>query len=458
MTGSIFLGLLQNTAILLAFSMLYDNLWIRRERKGNPYIKILIGILIGAIGIILMLTPWTMVPGVVFDTRTVMLSISGLFFGLIPTITAMVIDTAYRWYVGGHGVWMGIATIIGSGTIGMLWRNFRFHRIQVNKNLELFLMGIAVHLVMMAGTFLLPSHLDESTRSTLILPIIVVYIPATVLLGRLMLNQHDNYINKRIKEQLLESERKLNLDLVKAKEQAEESDRLKTAFLANLSHEIRTPLNGILGFADILQNPSITGDEIRDYIGMIRISGTRMLEIMQNLIDISKLESGTMQLHQTKFNLNEQLDNLYYTFYNEAHEKGLELKYSKVLKDDNCLIVSDEEKINAILTNLLKNAIKFSASGTVSYGYLINDEGCLEYFVSDEGIGIPFHRQTAVFERFIQADTTPASTHEGAGLGLSIAKAFVEMLGGAIWLNSIPGKGTEVRFTLPDCTPQKVNT
>jgi signal transduction histidine kinase len=458
MTGSIFLGLLQNTAILLAFSMLYDNLWIRRERKGNPYIKILIGLLIGAIGIILMLSPWTMVPGVVFDTRTVMLSISGLFFGPIPTITAMVIDTVYRWYVGGHGVWMGIATIIGSGSIGMLWRSFRFHRIQVNKNRELLLMGIAVHVVMIASTLLLPSHLDDSTRATLILPIIIVYIPATVLLGRLMLNQYDHYINRRIKEQLLESERKLNLDLVKAKEQAEESDRLKTAFLANLSHEIRTPLNGILGFADILQNPSITDDEIRDYIGMIRISGTRMLEIMQNLIDISKLESGTMNLHHSEFNLHEQLDNLYYAFYNEANEKGLELKYSKGCTVDNYIIVSDEEKINSILTNLLKNAIKFSSSGTVNYGYIINDEGCLECFVSDEGIGIPFHRQSAVFERFIQADSTPASTHEGAGLGLSIAKAFVEMLGGAIWMNSVPGKGTEVRFTVPATAPKTVNT
>lgn len=457
MTGSIFLGLLQNTAILLAFSMLYDNLWIGRKRKGNPVIKILIGILIGAIGIILMLTPWTLVPGVVFDTRTVMLSISGLFFGPIPTVTAMVIDVAFRWYTGGHGIYMGIATIICSGSIGILWRYYRFDMLHKNINIELLLLGVAVHIIMLISIMLLPEHLYSDTFNTLIFPIILVYIPATILLGRLMHHQYDHYINRNIKEQLLERERKLNIDLVIAKERAEESDRLKTSFLANLSHEIRTPLNGILGFVDILQNPSISNDEIRDYLSMIRISGIRMLEIMQNLIDISKLESGTIRLHKTNFNLNEQLDNIYYVFYNEAIEKGLELKYSKSLSDDNCHVVSDEEKISGVLNNLLKNAIKFSKSGVIHFGYIINDEGCLEYFVTDEGIGIPFHRQSVVFERFVQAHTNPASSHEGAGLGLSIAKAFVEMLGGAIWINSIPDKGTEVRFTVPSCQMSKVN-
>lgn len=449
MTGSIILGLLQNTAILLAFSMLYDNLWIKRGRRGNAFLKILTGLLIGGIGIILMLTPWTLVPGLVFDTRSVMLSISGLFFGFIPTITAIIVDVIYRLYIGGQGVWMGTATIISSGVIGIIWHYLRFGRIHQNKNLEFLFLGITVHVFMLSWSFLLPIDLALQTIKNITIPVIIVYIPATMLLGQLMINQYDNWLNKRIKEQLLESERRLNMDLVKAKEKAEESDRLKTAFLANLSHEIRTPLNGLLGFADILRQPTMTEVEMREYLGMVKISGIRMLEIMQNLIDISKLESGTATLHCSNIDVNRQIDNLYFTFLQEVTEKGLTLHCHKALPDKSAFLFSDEEKINTTINNLLKNAVKFSRKGKIDFGYIINEEGNFEYFVTDEGEGVPVEKQAVIFERFIQVHPGQPSMYEGTGLGLSIAKAFVEMMGGAIWINSVVGKGTDIRFVIP---------
>lgn len=447
-TQSILLGLLQNSAILLAFSMLYDNLWISRGKSLTFLRKILIGILIGAIGIVLMLTPWTLVPGIVFDTRSVMLSIAGLFFGVVPTITAIIIDLLYRYYLGGTGMYMGMMTIFTAGSIGIIWNHYRFDKIGSSKNSELLLLGLFVHLVMLLGTFTLPRSIAVHTLKTIALPIAVVYIPATILLGRLLYKKYENYLIRLAKQELLITERQLNHDLQLAKEKAEESDRLKTAFLANLSHEIRTPLNGLLGFADILKNPAISDEEIRDYLTFIKISGVRMLEIMQNLIDISKLESGTMPLHYSNVNINEQLDNLYYLFLNEVSDKGLEFNFKKGLDDSDALITCDEEKVNSIISNLIKNSIKFSQKGKIEFGCFKNEDGRIEFFVSDEGIGIPLDKKDHVFERFAQGNPEPGF-QEGAGLGLSIAKSFVEMMGGDIWINSIPGKGTEVHFTIP---------
>ena len=125
MLASFLTGLLLNTAILLSFSMLYDNFWVRYHDKRGIISKLLIGVIVGIIGIILMLTPWILIPGITFDTRSVMLSISGLFFGPVPTIVAMVIDISYRWSMGGDGAWMGIAVILSSGSAGIAWRKFR---------------------------------------------------------------------------------------------------------------------------------------------------------------------------------------------------------------------------------------------------------------------------------------------------------------------------------------------
>lgn len=448
MTGSILLGLLQNTAILLAFGLLYDNLWINREEHPNLLIKIISGILIGTIGIVLMLSPWTMIPGIVFDTRSVMLSVAGLFFGPIPTVTAMAIDIAFRAIIGGGGSYMGIAVILLSGFTGIAWRLFRPFWMKRNKNVELLMLGIVVHVLMMGCTLLLPAEVRMNTLKAIAIPIIIVYIPAEVLLGRLLVSQYENWKARLAREELLQSEQRLVKDLIKAKEKAEESDRLKSAFLANLSHEIHTPMNGILGFAEILQNPDISDEEMKEYLGLMRTSGIRLLDIIQDLITISRLETRQVNIRAASVNINEMLDDLSAYFLSAADAKGIQLKAHKNLPDYESTITSDKEKIYTVLVNLIKNAIRFSDEGVIDFGY-VKKGRYLEFFVKDKGIGIPADRQAAIFDRFVQVDTSISNTRAGAGLGLAIVKAYVELLGGSVNVTSQEGKGAEFYFTVP---------
>jgi signal transduction histidine kinase len=242
--------------------------------------------------------------------------------------------------------------------------------------------------------------------------------------------------------------KKADRELVIAKERAEKSDRLKSAFLANMSHEIRTPMNGIMGFADLLKDPDLSEDERNEYIGIIRKSGNRLLNIINDLINISKIESGQMSVKYEETNINEQLDFLFRFFEAETRQKNLELSVVKSLKDSECAIMTDKEKVYAILTNLIKNAIKFTEEGAIQFGYFIRGEN-VEFFVKDTGIGISKENQHAILERFIQVDSGFSSGYEGAGLGLSISKAYVELLGGKIWIESELGKGSAFYFLLP---------
>ncbi|MEI7501357.1 MAG: ATP-binding protein, partial [Bacteroidota bacterium] len=242
--------------------------------------------------------------------------------------------------------------------------------------------------------------------------------------------------------------KRVEQELIAAKERAEESDRLKSAFLANMSHEIRTPMNGILGFAQLLKEPNLTGEEQQEYIRIIDKSGKRMLNIIHDIVDISKIESGQMNVSISETNINEQIEYIYDFFIPDVGKKRLQLSYNNTLPSKEAIIKTDREKIFAILTNLVKNAIKYTNKGSIEFGYEKKDE-YLEFFVKDTGIGIPKNREEAIFERFIQADIEDKYAYEGAGLGLSIAKAYVEMLGGKIWVESEPGKGSTFYFTIP---------
>jgi signal transduction histidine kinase len=243
-----------------------------------------------------------------------------------------------------------------------------------------------------------------------------------------------------------------NSALTIAKENAEESDRLKSAFLANMSHEIRTPMNGILGFAELLKEPDLTGTEQHNYILMIEKSGARMLNIINNIIDISKIEAGLMRVDIRKININPQIEYIFTFFQPEVESKGLVLSFNNRLPTFADTIHTDREKLLAILTNLIKNAIKYTDKGSIDFGYTVlasHEDPEIEFYVTDTGIGIPLNRQKAVFDRFVQADSSDSRAFQGAGLGLSISKAFVEMLGGKIRVESVSGKGSTFYFTLP---------
>ncbi|MFA5011340.1 MAG: PAS domain S-box protein [Ignavibacteria bacterium] len=238
------------------------------------------------------------------------------------------------------------------------------------------------------------------------------------------------------------------VELIKAKEKAEQSDMLKSAFLANMSHEIRTPMNGILGFAELLKEPDLTGDEQQEYIELINKSGKRMLNIINDIIDISKIEAGLMKLNLTQSNISEQIEYIYTFFKPEAEANGLKLFVKNSLPNKEEMLNTDREKLYAVLTNLVKNAIKFTRKGEIEIS-CTHKGGFLEFYVKDTGIGIPKDRQHAIFERFIQADIEDRMAFQGAGLGLSISKAYLKMLGGKIWVESEEGKGSTFYFTLP---------
>jgi len=242
--------------------------------------------------------------------------------------------------------------------------------------------------------------------------------------------------------------KKILEELIAAKDKAEESDRLKSAFLANMSHEIRTPMNGILGFTDLLLNPDLNSEEKENYIHIVHQSGQRMLNTVNDIIEISKIEAGLVNLRNELIDVNNRVEELVQFFMPEAKKKGLKLIMEKLMPHEKKNLFTDKNKLDSILTNLIKNAIKYTESGSIQLGCELKDHIIL-FYIKDSGIGIPKARQKAIFNRFEQADIADNRAFQGSGLGLAIAKSYVEMLGGKIWVESEEGKGSIFYFTLP---------
>jgi signal transduction histidine kinase len=357
-------------------------------------------------------------------------------------------------------IWSAVITGIGFSMLGfstlivviLLVASFLYLNLIVS-----ILYFVSSGLVLMITLFLIGDLKDNYLSLTfLLIPIIIISVLISARNYKYKINDLFNQgkmveMNKKLNDSIENLEReveKRTKEIMEALKKAEESDRLKSAFLANMSHEIRTPMNGILGFAELLKEPQLTSEEQQDFIKTIGISGARMLNTINNIVDVSKLESGLMKVDIKEANINEKIEFVYKFFKPEVEIKGLQFIFKNGLQSKEAIIKTDNEKVYGLLTNLIKNAIKFTDEGSIEFGYEKKGK-YLEFFVKDTGVGIPENQKELIFERFRKGIESSDRKYEGSGLGLSICKSYVEMLGGKIWVESEEGKGSIFYFTIP---------
>ncbi|MGC8865458.1 MAG: transporter substrate-binding domain-containing protein [Bacteroidales bacterium] len=258
-------------------------------------------------------------------------------------------------------------------------------------------------------------------------------------------------------EEELKKRKQIEAELIKAREKAEESDRLKSAFLSNMSHELRTPMNAIIGFSELLADPDTSPEEKKDYYELVNVNANILLNLINDIIDISKIEAGQMEIQREPVRVNSLLSSLYENFMQELKvRKKSDISLELVMPEsEDFYVLADEIRLSQVITNLVVNAIKFTREGFIRYGYIL-EKGKQEvnFFVKDTGPGISPEKQQIIFERFRQAEEGLNRRYEGAGLGLFICRNLVTLMGGKIWLESELGKGSTFWFSLP--IPQEI--
>jgi signal transduction histidine kinase len=258
-----------------------------------------------------------------------------------------------------------------------------------------------------------------------------------------------NFRNKELKEEV-KRRSLVEKELIAAKEKAEESDKLKSAFLANMSHEIRTPMNGIMGFANLLHEAE-SEEEFDEFVEAIIKSGEHLLNLINDIIDLSKIEAGILKIEKSNFELNRLTKEIYDMFCVDSNivSKNIRLTYNDGLPNDDSLINTDRVRLKQIMINLVNNACKYTDEGSVEFSYSIINKA-LHFVVKDTGIGIPEDSQKFIFDRFMQASNGRTSGRDSTGLGLSITKTYLNLMGGSISVKSKVGEGSEFSFILPE--------
>ncbi|WP_225035010.1 sensor histidine kinase [Winogradskyella sp. SM1960] len=274
----------------------------------------------------------------------------------------------------------------------------------------------------------------------------ILFILGTVFSVSFLIDHLHNALLKehQLQEELLEKHK----NVVLAKERAEESDQLKSAFLTNMSHEIRTPMYGILGSAELLKEYHKQDEEYQEYVKVIEGSGNELLDVITDILNISKIETGLMTVKNTVFNVNDIIEGLYKVFLHEAELKNVQFNLNNQIPKKEQLIKSDREKLTAVLKHLIENAIKYTSKGDsiLLYCNVNSNTSQIEFLIKDTGVGIPEDKKETIFNPFYQVDVGNREALHGSGIGLSISKAYVEMLGGRLVLESEIGVGTSFRF------------
>lgn len=297
---------------------------------------------------------------------------------------------------------------------------------------------------------LLINLLSYFTTLTWVLLIgILVVIVLTALIIRQSLQKN------RIISELLQKNLEIEFareELERTKEKVEESDRLKSSFLCNMSHEIRTPLNAIMGFCNLVADPGVEATEKAQFIGIINQNIDALLELINDIFDIAQVEAGSMDIDEQACNINDLLSSIQ-TYFN--FEKGsvgkdnLQVKLNRANKDSEFSIITDKYKLRRTISNLVENALKYTEEGSIEIGYVYANNGMIEFFVKDEGIGFEQDKADVIFKSFRQVDDSSTRKYGGLGLGLTVAQKFTELMGGELWAESEPGKGSIFHFTIP---------
>ncbi len=291
---------------------------------------------------------------------------------------------------------------------------------------------------------------NQQQRGILYAVIFLVLIVAFFLINSAKNNNkiHQNNMQLLAKNSEIEAAKQ---ELIFAKEKAEESDKLKSSFLANMSHEIRTPMNSILGFSELLAEEHIPTEEKREYINYIKSAGKTLLALINDIIDLAKIEAEQITVNIYPTNLNIMMSELA-EYYSELKKIGgkeeIQININTDLTDNKASILTDSERFRQIMTNLLSNALKFTESGSIDFGYKLKDEKLL-FYVKDTGIGIKEKNLKIIFDHFRQIDESHTRKFGGTGLGLTICRNLISILGGEIWAESTPGVGSTFFFTLP---------
>ena len=552
--------LIRNSALLIVLSVTYGFLYRLRCSSVSGR-RIVEGMLFGGIALVAMKATVHHHSGFIYDGRSVVLAMAGLFGGPVPAGIAVAAAGIYRYTLGGGGVWAGELTIVTAALAGLACR-YRIRQSPHRLGLwSLFLFGVGVHVLMLCCQLVAPDG-GQLVRE-LWLPVMAVFPAATAGMGYLMANEirkveaekallqseenfrrsldespfgmyivsnegktlyanptfldlfgydtidqfegsasesrytsesyqaHEERKAKRQKGEYVEQEYDIEIirtdgvrrsvhvyrkqvcwsgvpqslaiyhdvsamvkmmgDLQAAKERAEESARLKSAFLSNMSHGIRTPLNVILGFSEMLASrEELCPATAAEYSGIIRLHSEDLLQTLSNIIDISKLETGQMQLYPATVDVTALLVDLQKRYARRLTEMGKgDIGLWVSLPEGLLTVSTDKEKLSRIFYNLLDNAVRCTDQGSVSFGLKEAGAGRLSFFVSDTGPGIPDEALEIIFDSFGAGVVSPTKVVRGAGVGLPVAKRLTELLGGELVLQSAPGKGTEITFFIP---------